>query len=253
MGTTKLTRKEILAEDPVHQAIIQIIEFFRERGQLIALVTVGAAVLGVGLYFGLEYLDARDMAAQQQFGRAMDIFHGRIDQTATDDPFAKGPEPTYRTQEAKLQAARKEFEGIISKYGSSKIGVMARYYLGLCDLQLGQNSEAVKTLEAVRDNTKDRTVAYLAKKVLAKHYLDTNNYKAAQDLLEGMIKDPQCDLPKEDLKLDLSRVLDAQGKRADAIKVLREAREQGGRSLLQSMLIQELNRLEGNTGNKLQY
>jgi hypothetical protein len=38
-----------------------------------------------------------------------------------------------------------------------------------------------------------------------------------------MIRDPKCDLPKEDLSIQLSRVLDAQGKRDEAIKVLREA------------------------------
>jgi predicted negative regulator of RcsB-dependent stress response len=250
VGTTKLTRKEILAEDPVHLAIVQIVDLFRERGKLIGLVAAGVVVLGVGVYFGMEYLDSRDMAAQQQLGRAMDFFHGRIDPTATDDPFSKGAEPTFRSEAARLQAAAKEFSEIVAKHGSSKVGVMARYYLGLCELRQGRKNEAVQLLEAVRNNTKDRTVAYLAKKVLAKYYLDSGNFKAAQDMLEGMIRDPQCELPKEDLKLDLSRVLVAEGKRDEAIKLLRSTRDESGKSMLQSMLAQELNRLEGSAGAK---
>jgi len=200
----------------------------------------------------MEYLDTRDMAAQQQLARAMDVFHGRIDAAATDDPFAKGPEAVFKTEAAKLQAASKEFSDIVARHGSSKIGVIARFYLGLCELRQGQKNEGVKSLEIVRNNTKDRTVAYLAKKVLAKYYLDSGNLKAAKEILDGMIKDPQCELPKEDLKLDLSRVLTAEGKRDEAIKLLRSTRDESGKSMLQSMLIQELNRLEGSAGARAQ-
>ncbi len=252
MGTTKLTRKEILAEDPVHVAIMQLIEFFRERGKLIALAVAGAAIIGAGVYFAMEYLDSRDLAAQYQLGKALDYYHARIDAAAPDNPYAKGPEPVFRSDAARLQAADKEFSSIIAKYGSSKVGVIARYYHGLCQLRLGNPNEGVKSLEAVRNNTKDRTLGYLAKKVLARHDLDTGNSRGAQEILEGMIKDPQCELPKEDLKLDLARVYEAQGKRDEAIKVLRQARDESSRSMLQSTVAQELNRLEGGGGAKSQ-
>ncbi len=252
MGTTKLTRKEILAEDPVHEAIVQVIDFFRERGKLIALGGVSVLLLAVGIYFGLEYLDSRDMDAQQQLGKALNLYHARIDPSALDDPYGKGSEPLFRTETAKLQAVSKAFSTLFSKHGSSKIGVIAHYYLGLCQLRLGQKTEAVQSLEAVRNNTKDRTLGYLAKKVLAKYYLEATNYKGALEVLDGMIKDPQCELPKEELKLDLARVYDAQGKRDEAIKILRQAREEAGKSMLQSMLSQELNRLEGSGGARLQ-
>ena len=52
MGTTKLTRKEILAEDPVHQAIIQLIEFFRVNGKKIAIGAAVIVLLAVGVYVG---------------------------------------------------------------------------------------------------------------------------------------------------------------------------------------------------------
>lgn len=252
MGTTKLTRKEILAEDPVHVAIIQIVEFFRERGKLIGIAAAAAALIGVGVYFTLEYLDSRDLAAQYQLGKALEYYHARIDAAAPEDPAAKGPEPVFRSDAARIQAADKEFSGIVAKYGSSKVGVIARYYHGLCQLRLGQKNEGVQSLEAVRNNTKDRTLGYLARKVLARNDLDSGNFKGAQENLEGMIKDPQCELPKEDLKLDLARVYESQGKRDEAIKVLRQARDESSRSMLQSTVAQELNRLEGGGGAKPQ-
>jgi predicted negative regulator of RcsB-dependent stress response len=245
MGTTKLTRKEILAEDPVHVALVRMLDILRHRGQLIALALVSVILLAVGVTLGLQYLKSRDLRAQQELSKAMSFYHARLDPAAPDDPFGKGAlEPLFRTEAAKYQAAAKEFNSIISKQGSSKIGIIARYYLGLSQLQLGQKEEAVRSLETVRNNTKDLTLGYLAKKVLAKHYMDAGNFKASQEILEGMIKDPQCELPKEDLKLELSRVYVAQGKRDDALKVLREARDQGDAGMLRSMVTQELAKLE---------
>jgi len=250
VGTTKLTRKEILAEDPVHIAIIQIVEFFRTQGKAIAAVAAFALILAIGGYFGIDYLQARDARMQQQLGRALAIYHGRIDPSATGDPFAKGPDPVFKTEDAKYQAAIKEFSAIASKYAAGKLGITARYYLGLSHLRLGQNNEALRALEEVRNNSRDKTLGYLAKKVLARYYLGIGNYKASQELLDNMIRDPQCDLPREDLNVDLARIYEAQGKPDEALKTLRKAREEGANSGFQPFIVQEINRLEAGAGTK---
>jgi hypothetical protein len=60
-----------------------------------------------------------------------------------------------------------------------------------------------------------------------------------------MIKDPQCSIPKEDLSIELSRVLLAQGKRSEAIKVLSDANSQGASfSRLKQMVGSELDKLQ---------
>jgi FimV-like protein len=64
-----------------------------------------------------------------------------------------------------------------------------------------------------------------------------------------MLKDTRCDLPKEDLQVDLSRAYMAQGKRAEALKVLQEAQESGSGGMLQSAVFQEMNRIQSNSGN----
>jgi len=244
VGTTKLTRKEILAEDPVHFAIIRFVEFFRTQGKVIGMAAICMAVLAVGGYLGIDYLQGREQQIQQQLARALDIFHAKIDPNASEDPFAKGPEPVFRTDNARYQAALKELAFVSSKYSTGKLGVTARYYQGLCFLRLGQNNEALRALEEVRHNTKDRTLGYLAKKVLAGYYLTAKNWKASQEILEGMIKDPQCDLPKDDLNLELARLADAQGKREEALKLLRKSREENAGSGLQPLINQEITRLE---------
>jgi tetratricopeptide (TPR) repeat protein len=245
LGTTKLTRKEILAEDPVHHAIVRIVELFREQGKMIAAVAAGGLLVIAGIFLGIQYLDAREARAQDQLARGMEYFHARIDPAALDDPYGKGTEPLFRTEEAKYKAAGKEFSAVASSWGVSKLSIVARYYQGLTEMRLGQKEQGLRSLEAVRYNTKDRTVAYLARQVIAEHYLETGNPKGAREMLEEMIKDPQCTLPKAILQLDLARALEGLGKRDEAIKILREARDGSGRSMLVSMIVQELNKLEG--------
>jgi predicted negative regulator of RcsB-dependent stress response len=247
VGTTKLTRKEILTEDPVQLTIIHAVEFFRTQGKNIALGVAAALLVIAGVYFGMQYFAARDVQAQLEFAKGQDFYHAAIETTALDDPYGQGPNPTFRSEEAKYQAASKQFASVSSKYSFSKLAPVANYYQALSQLQLGKKADAQKLLEGLRNNTKDRTVGYLARKVLAGIYLDAGNAKGAQELLDGMIADPQCALPKEDLKMQLAQVFTSQGKKDQAIKVLREARDQAqvSRSALQAQISQELSRLEG--------
>lgn len=243
MGTTKLTRKEIIGQDPVHDALVNAVELIRARGRYIALGAGALIVIGLGIYFALGYLERKDNEAQQILSLGIEFYHARVDASALDDPYAKGRDPVFRNEEAQYQAAGKEFAKVISRFGSSKLAIVARYYQGLCQMRLGQKEEALKSLESVGNNTKDRSMGYLAKRVIAKLYLEKGNNKGAQQLLEGIIADPQCEIPKEELKLQLARTFLAMGKKEDAIKTLKEARDGAARSSFQSQIVQELNRL----------
>jgi tetratricopeptide (TPR) repeat protein len=248
VSTTKLTRKEISA-DPIHDALIRTIETLRASAKLIAVTAAGVIVILLGVYFGLRYLNARDLGAQRELAKGMDYYHAMVDPAkAKDDPYASGTAPLFRSEEAKYRAAGALFSPLATRFGSSKIGVIARYYQGLCQDQLGQKNEAVASLEAVANNTSDRTVAFLAKKVLAQHYVANGDPKKAQDILQAMLKDPQCDLPREDLLVDTSRALMAQGKRAEALKTLEEAQATGAGGMLQSLVFQELSRIQETPG-----
>jgi predicted negative regulator of RcsB-dependent stress response len=245
VGTTKLTRKEIMAEDPVHEALIGIVDLFRVHGVTIALVAGSVALLGIGIFFGLQYLDSRETQGQKQLARAIDFYHGEINADAQDDPYAKGTTATFRTEKARDEAASKEFSSILSKHKYCKLAVVAHYYLGLTQLRLGQDKEGIQNLQAASKSAKDSMVADLAKKVLASRDFDAGDYKGAHEILQAMIQNPKCELLKEDLKLDLSRALVAEGKRDEAIKLLGEARNQAESSLLRSQLTDELTKLQG--------
>ena len=245
MGTTKLTRKEILTDDPVQEALLRLVGFFKANGNKIGIAVAVAVLLAAGIYGGLYYLDKRDAEGQKQLSRGMPFFHAEVTPDAKDDPFGNGPNPQFRSDKAKFEAAAKEFSSLASGPSYSKLTIVGRYYLGLTQLQLGKNKEAIQNLESVANNSRDRTVGFLAKKVLATQYFNSGNYKGAQGILDGMLKDPQCDLPKEDLSLELAWVLDAQGKRDQAIQILKDANSQGPEfGTFKQKVAEELERLQ---------
>ncbi len=248
VGTTKLTRKEILAEDAVHGTIISLIDFLGVHKKKIATFGALAIVVALGVYFGLLFLEKKELQAQEILGRGIDFYHAQIDPEATEDPYGKGPTAVFRDESLKYQAAAKEFSSIVSGYSYSKVSIIARYYLGLTQLKLAETDEAVKNLETVANNSKGRTVGYLAKRVLARHYEESGNLEEAKKILESMIADTQYDLPKEDLSIQLSRILVAEGKNEEAIKVLQEANSQGSAfSNFKQKLVAELDKVQKTT------
>jgi predicted negative regulator of RcsB-dependent stress response len=226
VGTTKLTRKEILADDPIQEAMIRLVEFFRKNGLWIGIIAAALVVLGIGVYFGLNHLESRELEAQNQLAKGMDIFHAPISEEANDNSSEESSAPSFSSEEAKYQEAAKEFSAVASGWGHRKLSIIASYYLGLTQLKLGNEDEGIKNLESISANSTNRTLGFLAKKALAAHYLASGNYETAASLLDGIVKDPQCDLPKDDLNLNLARALAAQGKNDEAIIVLTEATSQ---------------------------
>ena len=225
MGTTKLTRKEILSDDPVRENILLFVGLLRSNRAKIGAAVIVVIVIALGFWTLSAYLDSRANAAGALLGRGMAFFSANISPDAEDDPYAKGDAPLFKNDEDKYQAAEKELSAAADYFGAGAAGKTARYYLGLAQLQLGKKEEAQKNLESVAFGSGSDTVGFLAKKALAGYYADSGNAKGAEDLLRGMIKDAKCDLPKEEIGMQLAGILVAEGKKDEAIGVLREVSE----------------------------
>jgi predicted negative regulator of RcsB-dependent stress response len=245
VGTNKLTRKEIVAEDPVHGALVHLIEYLKVRSRTIGYIVIAVVVLSLGVYGGIRYLEYREMQAQERLAQGIAFFHAQITPDATNDPYVKGHVPAFKSDAAKYQAAAKEFSSLVSGYSRGKVSIIARYYLGLAQLQLGQKKEAAQNLESVANNSRDRLIGNLSKKVLARIEAISGNNTRSKEILEGMIKDQQCSLPKQDISIQLSQVLVAMDKRDEAIKVLRNASSQGTAfGMLQQQVTAELEKIQ---------
>jgi len=239
-----MTRKEIKAYDPVRENIIRLFEFSRKNRTKISAAVAVVIALIVGGWITLRLLDSRALNAQEQFSKGMEFFAAEVSPNAPEDS-DKASVPVFKSDTEKYEAAAREFSAVADGFGNGAVAKAARYYLGLSQLKLGKKQEAIKNLESVSFGFGSSTTGFMARKVLAATYADEKDFQKARDLLQGMIKDPRCDLIKEELSLQLSGILVAQGNQEEAIKVLREASEQslalGG---FRSQLLTEMEKLQ---------
>ena len=248
MGTTKLTRREIRSNDLVHESIVRLFELLQINRTKIMAAVIVIIVLIIGLWAGSWYLDSRALMAQEQLGRGMNFFLASVSIDADDDPYANGGTPIFKSDEAKYKAAAIEFTAAADTFGAGEIAKSARYFLGLTQLRLNEEAEAIKTLEKVAFGSGSRTIGFLAKNVLASHYAESGKKKEAAELLQGMIKDSKCDLPKEELSLQLSRILVSDGRKDEAVRVLREASEQSDAfGVFNQQLLSEIDKLQNDS------
>ena len=120
MGTTKLTRKEILAEDPVHGSIVMLVEFFRTNKKIISIIVAVGIVLALGIYGVVIYLDKKNEQSQEILGKGIDYYHAEVNPESTDESNTNSFVISFRTDTEKYQAALKEFQSIMSDYGFTK-------------------------------------------------------------------------------------------------------------------------------------
>lgn len=161
VGTTKLTRKEITAEDPVHGAIMHMIEYVKKNGRIVGLAVAAIVLIIIGYYGVRQIRGNQEMKAQEQLGKGIEFYHAQVAPDATDNPYSKGSTPVFKNETAKYQAAAKQFSTLATGYGNAPSTIVARYYLGLSQIQLGQKKEATQNLESVAGNS---GIGYFAKK-----------------------------------------------------------------------------------------
>jgi TolA-binding protein len=128
---------------------------------VIALVIVILAVFGVKRY----YIDPRNDEAMAQMFRAEQFFNADDYATALNG-----------------DGNNEGFLDIINNYGGTKSGNLARYYAGICYLNLGEFNNAIKYLGEYKG--KDEIVKPLAMGAMGDAYLELDNAAEAAKCYE---------------------------------------------------------------------
>ena len=149
--------KSIIA---VEEALTKTERFF-EKNQKIIFIVVGCIVVVVLGYFGFKklYIEPKENEAQDQIWVAQRYFEqDSLDKAIKGDGNNLG------------------FEDIVSDYGMTKSGNLAKYYLGMCYLKKGQFQDAIDQLKSFDGNSE--IVGPLAKGAIGDAYMelgDTDN------------------------------------------------------------------------------
>jgi len=205
----RLTRHE-LKEHSFQTAYEEYEHFAREHYREISAI-VGAVLIIVGLVLGLRYLmSQQEAAANAQLGDALETFHAYV---GTPAPGTLGPDAkTFSTANEKYTKALSQFSAMLNVGGFQKLLPqqkairIARYHVGLCQAELGDEAGAIRTLNQVVDD-RDPDIASLARFALAEQLVKTGKVADGVKIFQNLVDHPTTAVPKATAQLALANAL----------------------------------------------
>ena len=178
---TRHELKEQLQHDHFTDAVSEAVTYaLSNRKILIRWIIV--AVLVLGLAGGALWFAAYNRSIRQQaLAAALQV---------VDTPVGASSQApnSYPTQEAKQQAEIKVLSDMVAKYGGTREGLIAQYYLGTVKVERKDPKGAESDLRRVADAKSE--FAPLAKIALAQLYAGENRVPEARALLQSIANKP---------------------------------------------------------------
>jgi len=190
------------------------------------LVTVLAVVLvggSAGGYFW--YSRQQEERASAALTAALITFQAPVQAGLPQLP-GEGPEKVFTSEQAKFEAAKKEFEAIRTRFPRARSGQLAAYYVAICQNLLGDTDAARATLEEV-SRSRDPNVASQAKLTLAGHYQKLGRLPDAEKLYRELADTPTVLVPRATALLELA-ALKAASDPAEARRLYDEIKREYG-------------------------
>jgi len=208
-----------LKEDRFSKATLQAAEktvhwTVEHQSKLIvgAIVVIAAAAIVLG---GWYYLNLQDEKASAELSTAVRTFDAPV------RPVGMPPQPgteTYASLAERATTSRKQFQAIVDKYPHTRTADMARYFAGLSSVQLGDNAEAERNLQATASSS-NKELAALGKFALASVYRAEKKDQQAIDLYKQLADKPTTTVSKVTAQLELAGLYEGQQKLDEAKKI----------------------------------
>jgi TolA-binding protein len=148
---------------------------------------------------GWIYYNQRDQAAAADIGAALRIYGAPIRPASAP----KADYTTFTSAKERAEAARKAFQQVRDKYPHTHAADIARYFVGVTSLDIGDTATAEKVLREVADSHPEDLSA-LGKFALAAVYRAENKNVEAIKLYEELIAHPASTVPKTTAQLELA-------------------------------------------------
>ena len=197
----RLTRRE-LKTDTLAARLTAVTEFFLQNRKSFA--TGGAALLLlVAAGWGISlYLRSQQAQAAEALGQALAAYHGFVSPTPPPNPNL----PHFKTEKEKYEEAQKQFTAVAARFPRFSQGLWARYYVALCQRDLGNLSEAEKELSLIAKENDSEVVAQ-AKMALAGIYQQSGRGEEAEKLYQELLKGrPAATVPKATIQIALAEL-----------------------------------------------
>jgi TolA-binding protein len=177
---------------------------------VIAVILIGLIAFG-----GWYYVNQQDEKASAELTTAVRTFETPIRPAGV--PAQPGLE-TFASSPERATAARKQFQAIVDKYPHTHTADMARYFVGLASVQVGDNAAAESNLqEAAGASNSD--LAALGKFALASVYRSENKDQQAIDIYKRLIDKPTLVVSKATAQIELAGYYESKQKPDEAKKL----------------------------------
>ncbi len=227
----RISRKE-LKKDEFVQEVSHTVEYVQSHRQPIVVwsaVVAGVLVVALGGYL---LWNKRNADASDSLARAQRTYHATVLPAGAPPPQGSN-EKFYSSDKEKYTTALQEFQAIAGKYSMLKHSDLAHYYIGLCQLQLGNTVDGQKELTALAEG-KNAQVGSLARFALASALVTQNKLDEAEKHYRHLIEHPTAEVPKTVAQMTLATHLRAT-KPKEAEKIYRELEQQQVSPKLQDM------------------
>ncbi|MGH9648554.1 MAG: tetratricopeptide repeat protein, partial [Bryobacteraceae bacterium] len=173
------------------------------RDKLIWITVIAAVVLAIVLG-GWWYMQSREASANEALAQAIATYNAPVGAAAQAPPGTK----TFATAQERAKTAREQFRSVADKYGRTNAGKIARYFVGLTDIDLSDNQAAEQDLKQVAGSATG-DVASLAKMALASLYRTEGKDQQAIQLYKEVADKPTNAAPKEVAELQMAETYEA--------------------------------------------
>lgn len=169
------------------------------RGTLIMYGIIAVAVI-ILIVAGIWTYSVRRQNAENLLGQGLSVYETPLRVPGEPADEAQG---SFDTATERAKAAYPFFEQAANKYSWLRPGEDARYFAGLADIDMGDQTKAETELKKA-SNARDGNIASLAKMALASVYVQSNRTSQAVDVYNKIIQHPTTAVPASAAQLQLA-------------------------------------------------
>ncbi len=235
----RYTRHE-LKQDRFAETAADAMHWTAEHRQKLVNGGIALAVLIIVVAGGLWYARYNETKAADELGQAMLTYQAPI--RLANEP-ADPAVITYASAQERSIAASNMFNKVPSEFGSTKSGKYAKYFAGLCAVDLGNTKVAEDHLKYVA-GVRDGEISSMAKLALASLYRNTNRDADAVKLYKELVDHPTVSVPKAMAEMQLADYYTAKQQPAEARKLYEQIAKDNPKSSVAELALSKAQELK---------
>lgn len=203
------------------------------RYGIAALAVIALIVAAIWTY------NVRKQNAEDLLGQGLSIYTAPLRVPGETAEEAQG---SYDTAAARAKAAYPMLEKAANQYGWLRAGENARYFAGLADMDMGDQSKAEAELKKAA-KAHNRNIASLAQMALASLYVQSNRTSQAIDIYNKLIQHPTTAVPASAAQLDLASLY-VTSNPEKAKQIYAQVKDQNSKTAAGQIAAQQLQKLK---------